>query len=456
MGYGGYPIAPGGAGTPGTDGKDAFTTTYAAFTWGNANEDLFFQVPAGSVDFLAPLQWISISDGVHAGYLTVIEVGAVDPEAPEYQLVHALDNGTSGNPVNTVIGSGAIVAVAGKPGAAGAAGATGGANISGTANKLIKFSGATTGADSRITDDGATVTVVADPGAGKGLIVQVDGVAATAGGGGVALANTTSTTSPAASVQRSPPLALKARARVSSVDTGFVFDFQFIPTTGGNWQLLMRKSTDGGATFSEVGRFTNATPSQVVQALYNVSGFSAGDGSVGFYFETDFGGMFRGGSGDLQLLARAAALAMLLRSPTTTSGQASFRMWANGGTRGAGEALLEVGDVAAGFVRRFAVMGDGSVLCRVPVTVDTTTALTVAATDSGKLFTTSNAGAVTVNLPAGSTGLWYRFKNKGVGAATLTPNGSEKLFTTVQVANIAMVTGDAKTIAWDGTDWCVL
>jgi hypothetical protein len=254
----------------------------------------------------------------------------------------------------------------------------------------------------------------------------------------------------------SPPLALKARARVSSVDTGFVFDFQFIPTTGGNWQLLMRKSTDGGATFSEVGCFTNATPSQVVQALYNVSGFSAGDGSVGFYFETDFGGMFRGGSGDLQLLARAAALAMLLRSPTTTSGQASFRMWANGGTRGAGEALLEVGDVAAGFVRRFAVMGDGSVLCRVPVTVDTTTALTVAATDSGKLFTTSNAGAVTVNLPAGSTGLWYRFKNKGVGAATLTPNGSEKLFTTVQVANIAMVTGDAKTIAWDGTDWCVL
>ena len=55
MSFGGYPIAPGGAGTPGTDGKDAFAATYAAFTWGNANEDLFFQVPAGSVDWMVPL-----------------------------------------------------------------------------------------------------------------------------------------------------------------------------------------------------------------------------------------------------------------------------------------------------------------------------------------------------------------------------------------------------------------
>ncbi len=51
----------------------------------------------------------------------------------------------------------------------GGAGADG--NINGTANKLIKVSGTTAGVDSRITDDGATVTVVADPGAGKGLIV---------------------------------------------------------------------------------------------------------------------------------------------------------------------------------------------------------------------------------------------------------------------------------------------
>ena len=55
-------------------------------------------------------------------------------------------------------------------------------------------------------------------------------------------------------------MTLKARAKVSGVDTGFQFDFQLIPTTGGNWQWLIRKSVDDGSTFSEVGRFTNATP----------------------------------------------------------------------------------------------------------------------------------------------------------------------------------------------------
>ena len=450
MGYGGYPTES-GVGGAGTDGKNAFTLTTADFGWPNVGETTFVPILRGSADWVGvgsggsqPI-WVAGVEG--SGLLYAVSLSAFDPDFPLDQYLELREAGTTGNPAAaTIIGSGAKVSPGGKPGSA---------NINGTANKLIKVSGTTAGVDSRITDDGATVTVVADPGAGKGLIVQVDGVAATAAGGGITLANTTSTAS-GATVQRSPPVTLKARAKVSSVDTGFQFDFQFIPTTGGNWQLLLRRSTDGGGTFSEVARFTNATPTQVVQALYNVSGFSAGDGSVGYYFESDFGGMFRGGSGDLQLLARAAGLAMLLRSPTTTSGQASFRLWANGGTRGAGEALLEVGDVSAGFVRRAAVMGDGSILCRVPVLVDTSTSLTVAATDSNKLITISNAGAVTVNLPAGSTGLLYRFKNKGVGAVTLTPNGSEKLFTTVQVASLAMVTGDAQTIAWDGTDWCVL
>ena len=451
MGYGGFPLSDGNGGA-GADGKNAFTLATGSFEWPNVNESTQVPILRGSADWVGvatggsqPI-WIAGTEG--SGLLYAVSLSAFDPEFPTDQYLELREVGTTGNPAGgTTISSGAKVSPGGKSGSA---------NINGTANKLIKVSGTTAGVDSRITDDGATVTVVADPGAGKGLIVQVDGVAATAGGGGVTLANTTSTTSPAASIQRSPPLSQKARARVGGTDTGFVIDIQLIPTTGGNWQWLIRKSVDGGSTFSEVGRFTNATPTQVVQALYNVSGFSAGDGSVGYYFKSDFGGMFRGGSGDLQLLARAAALAMLLRSPTTTSGQASFRLWANGGTRGAGEALLEVGDVSAGFVRRFAVMGDGSILCRVPVLVDTSTSLTVAATDSNKLITTSNAGAVTVLLPAGSTGLLYRFKNKGVGAATLTPNGSEKLFTTVQVASLAMVTGDAKTIAWDGTDWCVL
>lgn len=90
------------------------------------------------------------------------------------------------------------------------------------------------------------------------------------------------------------------------------------------------------------------------------------------------------------------------------------------------------------------------------VTNDTSTTLNVTAADTYKFFTLANAGAVTVNLPAGATGLRYWFKNKGAGTATLTPNGSEKLFTNAQVATFALATGDTALIAWDGTDWSVL
>lgn len=88
------------------------------------------------------------------------------------------------------------------------------------------------------------------------------------------------------------------------------------------------------------------------------------------------------------------------------------------------------------------------------VTVDTSTSLTL--TDAHHVVTCSNAGAVTVNLPAGVTGTEYIIKNKGAGTVTITPNGSQKLFTTAQVATLALVTGKACIIIFDGTDWSVV
>lgn len=203
------------------------------------------------------------------------------------------------------------------------------------------------------------VTLKALATAGNGLTVQVDGVTTTSGGGGLSIANTTDTTSPAASVQRSPPFSWKGRARVSGTDTGFVIDSQLIPTTGGNWQLLFRKSTDGGSTYSEIGRLTNSTPSQFIDAFYMASGFTAGIGTTGFMFEADGSGLNRGWSGDLQVIARAASIAMLLRSPVTAS-VAAFRLYSSGDTRGASKMIAEFGDVAAGFTQRSAIMGDGT------------------------------------------------------------------------------------------------
>ena len=296
MSFGGYPIAPGGAGTPGTDGKDAFAATYAAFTWGNANEDLFFQVPAGSVDWMVPLQWISVSDGVHAGYLTVIEVGAVDPEAPEYQLVHAMDNGTAGNPTNTVIASGALVAVSGKPGPAGATGPAGSANISGTTGKLVKFSAATTGADSRISDDGTTTTL---PNADARVTRPV------------ALLLQNATASDATNTVQEPGTVLyEGHVRVSGSDKTYRVRISARWRTSGNLDIYVEKDL-GAGSYSTAFLFTTLTSGNFVQAL-ECSGFSCTLGSVGYQF-SDGAGVVRGVSGGTQVVSYAAD-PMLLQS----------------------------------------------------------------------------------------------------------------------------------------------
>lgn len=307
MSFGGYPMAPGGAGTPGADGKNAFAATYAAFTWGNPNEDLFFQVPAGSVDWMAPLQWISVSDGVHAGYLTVIEVGAVDPEAPEYQLVHAMDNGTAGNPtVGTVIASGAMAAVSGKPGAAGAAGS---ANISGTSGKLIQFSGATTGGDSRISDNGTTTTL---PNTDARVTRPV------------ALLLQNATASDATNTVQEPGTVLyEGHVRVSGSDKTYRVRISARWRTSGNLDIYVEKDL-GAGSYSTAFLFTTLTAGNFVQAL-QCSGLSATLGTVGFQFDTDGAGMFRGGSGGLQLVSYAAD-PMLLQSANV------LKLQANGAT----------------------------------------------------------------------------------------------------------------------------
>ncbi len=307
MSFGGYPIAPGGAGTPGADGKNAFTTTYASFTWGNANEDLFFQVPAASVDFLEPLQWISVSDGVHAGYLTVIEIGAVDPEAPEYQLVHAMDNGTAGNPtVGTVIASGAMVAVSGKPGPAGAAGS---ANISGTSGKLIQFNGTATGGDSRISDNGTTTT-----------LPNTDARATRP----VALLLQNATASDATNTVQEPGTVLyEGHVRVSGSDKTYRVRISARWRTSGNLDIYVEKDL-GAGSYSTAFLFTTLTAGNFVQAL-QCSGLSATIGTVGFQFDADGCGMMRGGSGGLQLISYAAD-PMLVQSANV------LKLQANGAT----------------------------------------------------------------------------------------------------------------------------
>ncbi len=88
------------------------------------------------------------------------------------------------------------------------------------------------------------------------------------------------------------------------------------------------------------------------------------------------------------------------------------------------------------------------------VTVDTGTSLTL--TNANHVVTCSNAGAVTVNLPAGVTGTEFTIKNKGAGTVTIDPNAAQELFTTTNVGTLALTTGQGVIIIWDGTHWSVV
>ena len=238
---------------------------------------------------------------------------------------------------------------AGATGATGPAGPAGSANISGTTNRVIKFTDPTTGGDSAISDDGSTCTIT------EPLTVRVDGGLAAAADG-LSVRNTTPATSGQA--RWSPTIILEAHAFVSGADATFLIRITLKPKTSGAYDFTIERSTNGGSSWTTPVTITSSTPSQFVGAVMAASGFAT-DGSTLCFFDADNSGLFRGGSGDFRVIARSATLPMLLRSPTTTSGQAAFQFYANGGTRGAAEALLEAGDVAAGIVTRWKVMGDG-------------------------------------------------------------------------------------------------
>jgi len=173
---------------------------------------------------------------------------------------------------------------------------------------------------------------------------------------GLALRNTTAA---AGTVQRSPTFVREGHALVAGVDSTYLWEEQFIPVSNSAARFLARRSSNNGAAWSTSWEFTTSTPLQFVEALIVPGAFACSSGG-GYFFDGDYSGMFRGGSGDLQLIARAATMAMLLRSPTTSAGVASFRLYASGGTRGADEDLVEYGDVAAGFTRRAGIRGDGT------------------------------------------------------------------------------------------------
>lgn len=238
---------------------------------------------------------------------------------------------------------------AGATGPTGPTGPAGSANISGTTNKVVKFTGSDTGGDSVITDDGSTVTAT------KPIVAQVDSIGAS-NTVGLSARNTTASTA-GVTVQRAPQIQQEAHARVSGADARFLTRGSWIPTTSNTFRWTWEFSRDGGSNWIEDLRVTDSTPGQFVGAVWCNSGFSSNNGP--FFYDADYAGMFRGSieTSALELIARQAGVPLYLRSPTTTSGKANFVLWANVAARAATETLIDLSD-GTSRTSRWRVMGD--------------------------------------------------------------------------------------------------
>lgn len=136
--YGLYNVAI-GAGTP-------VTGTMGDIVWGGGEKYIKVELdPAGGTDYvdLGTSQLLSVPYAIFATSGTPGPVGPVGPTGPD---------GPQG-PVGATGATGAT----GVAGPAGPTGPAGSANITGTTNTIAKFTGATTGGNSQLTDDGTSV-----------------------------------------------------------------------------------------------------------------------------------------------------------------------------------------------------------------------------------------------------------------------------------------------------------
>lgn len=169
--YGLYAISV-GSGTP-------ITGTMAAVNWGTGDKYMKVEIdPAGGTSYtnLGATQLLSVPFALHAA-----NGGVAGPAGPQGPVGPAGPVGATGvtgatgaqgpagpqGPQGAVGATGAQgpagpagpIGATGAQGVAGPQGPAGSANISGTTGTLVKFTGATTGGNSQLTDDGTSVGV---------------------------------------------------------------------------------------------------------------------------------------------------------------------------------------------------------------------------------------------------------------------------------------------------------
>lgn len=282
----------------------------------------------------------------------------------------------------------------GPKGDTGATGPAGSANISGTANKVLKLTDATTGGNSQITDDATTITL------GDGVAATVLDFIRNALGGSLPAAaavkvrNTTSS-SAGTTVQVAPTIEIAGHARVSGTDKTMRIRISLTPKTSGNLDFKVEYDT-GGGTYSTAFLYTTLTSGNFVAAL-QASTFSATYGAGGFQFDLNGAGLLQGPSNGIILVSYEAADPLYIKGGATSTTD-PIRLWANGETKGASKAIAVFGDGTT-WAERSKVMGDGS--WNGPLWVVTSTPKTANYTAVARdlIFLNPTGGAFDLTLP---------------------------------------------------------
>ena len=228
-------------------------------------------------------------------------------------------------------GAGAV-GPTGPQGPEGPTGPAGSANITGTANKVVKFTSSTAGGDSSITDDGTTV-VITEP-----TTIQRDALAAT----NVVGLKVTNTTASSGGVPVQKPAAIRHEGRARNTtgggsDEAAAFEMRLLPVSGGTvhaeWSINYDVASGSGA----LGRWATNLPSMGGGGLYLTSTIvlsaasnglrSEASGNPGWKFvSTD--SIWDAGSGNAWIKSGSGAIRVEV---TTTGNVALFSAGSYGG-----------------------------------------------------------------------------------------------------------------------------
>lgn len=360
-------------------------------------------------------------------------------------------------------GAEGAVGPTGPAGATGPTGPAGSANITGTTNTLVKFTAATTGGDSSITDTGSAVTSAVP------VTAQTADIRTTKTTG---LRAENPTASDATNtVQVSGSLEFLAHVRVSGADRTVRFRLTLVPTVGGSLEFVLDRELTAGAGFTEVFRYTGSSPTQLLAGLYG-SRYIISSTSGGLFFDSDSSRVELRADGGVALSGFASGGPLHLLS-RRTSGE-RFRCHLNLASSPGSDAYLAFGyGTTTTFNLEAATYADGyRVLHNAVMTqiakwnvrnvVPADSPVTAAIGDRINCDTT--AGAIVVNLPAVPSTPSPRtvdivITDTGTAAANnITVNAAAADFINGSASLVIAVTGASVQLCHDGdgTNWRIV